>query len=39
MKEALERAAKADSRSVAAMAEIILTQWLEQHGYLKPSDD
>lgn len=39
MKEALENAAKADSRSVASKAEIILTQWLEQHGYLKPIDD
>jgi hypothetical protein len=39
MKEALERAAKADSRSVASMAEIILAQWLEQQGHLKPSVD
>lgn len=39
LKEALEKAAKADSRSVASMAEIILTQWLEQHGHLMLGDE
>lgn len=39
LKEALERAAKADSRSVASMAEIILTQWLEEKGHLAPDDE
>ena len=34
LKAALENAAKDDRRSVAAMAEIILTQWLEERGYL-----
>lgn len=39
MKAALENAAKADSRSVASMAEIILAQWLEEHGHLKSGDE
>jgi hypothetical protein len=39
LKEALEKAAKADSRSVASMAEVILTQWLEQHGHLTSGDE
>jgi hypothetical protein len=38
LKEALEKAAKADSRSVASMAEVILTQWLEDQGHLKSDD-
>jgi hypothetical protein len=38
LKEALEKAANADSRSVASMAEIILTQWLEEKGHLTPDD-
>ncbi|MBU2935171.1 MULTISPECIES: hypothetical protein [Pacificibacter] len=36
LKEALEKAAQKDSRSVASMAEVILTQWLEEHGHLTP---
>lgn len=38
LKEALEKAANADSRSVASMAEVILTQWLEEKGHLTPDD-
>lgn len=38
LKEALEKAANADSRSVASMAEVILTQWLEEKGHLTPGD-
>lgn len=34
LKAALEKAAKDDRRSTAAMAELILTEWLEQRGYL-----
>ena len=34
VKEALERAAKADVRSVSSMAEKILTDWLREHGHL-----
>ena len=35
LKEALEKAAEDDSRTVAAMAEKILTDHLRQAGYLK----
>lgn len=35
LKDALERAAKDDSRSVAAKAELILRDWLTANGYLK----
>ena len=35
VKDALENAAKDDRRSVAAMAELILTDWLTDKGYLK----
>jgi len=35
LKEALEKAAKNDRRSVAAMAELILTDWLTENGYLE----
>lgn len=38
LKQALERAAEADRRSVASMAEIIITEWLEKHGHLKEPD-
>ncbi len=34
LKQALERAAKDDRRSTAAMAELILSEWLAQKGYL-----
>lgn len=34
LKAALEAAAADDRRSVASKAEIILTEWLEAHGYL-----
>jgi hypothetical protein len=34
-KDALERAAKDDSRSTASLVEKILTEWLREHGYLK----
>jgi hypothetical protein len=32
--DALKRAAKTDKRSVAVLIEIVMTGWLEQHGYL-----
>ncbi|WP_198669749.1 hypothetical protein [Pelagibacterium sediminicola] len=35
VKDALEKAAKDDNRSTASMAEIILTQWLKDKGYLE----
>jgi hypothetical protein len=35
LKKALEKAAGDDSRTVASMAEKILTDWLKQNGYLK----
>jgi hypothetical protein len=35
LKAALESAADDDHRSVASMAEIILTQWLTEKGYIK----
>jgi len=34
IKEALERAAKADGRSVSNFIELILKAWLEDHGHL-----
>ena len=34
LKQALDRAAKADHRTVANKLEMIVTQWLETHGYL-----
>jgi hypothetical protein len=37
VKDAIERAAEADSRPVASMAEKILVEWLRAHGYLKPA--
>jgi len=37
IKEALERAAKDDDRSVSSMTERILRRWLIEHGYL-PAD-
>jgi hypothetical protein len=36
-KRALEKAAKADLRSVSSLVEKILTEWLRAHGYLKKS--
>jgi hypothetical protein len=35
LKAALETAAENDRRSVASMAEIILTEWLQRRGYLE----
>lgn len=35
IKEALERAAKADDRSVSSLVERILKAWLVEHGHLK----
>jgi hypothetical protein len=35
VKAAIERAAEADSRPVASMAEKILAEWLRANGYLK----
>lgn len=34
-KAALERAAKADMRSVSSLVEKVLTEWLRTNGYLK----
>lgn len=34
LKAALEKSAKDDNRSVASMAEIILTEYLKDKGYL-----
>ena len=34
VKEAAERAAKDDHRSLASMVERILTEWLQANGYL-----
>lgn len=34
LKAALERAANDENRSVASMAEVILTEWLQGRGYL-----
>lgn len=34
IKEALEKAAKADDRSVSSMVERILKQWLIENGFL-----
>jgi hypothetical protein len=36
MKAALERAAKADDRSVSSLVERILKAWLIEHGHMKP---
>lgn len=33
-KEALERAAKDDLRSISSLVEKILVLWLREHGYL-----
>lgn len=38
VKEALEKAAKEDVRSVSSLMEKVVTQWLRQHGYLKADD-
>ena len=35
LKEALEKAAKADRRSLASLTELILSDWLKARGYLK----
>jgi hypothetical protein len=34
VREALNRAAEDDKRSVSVLVESILTDWLEAHGYL-----
>jgi hypothetical protein len=34
IKEALERAARDDRRSLASMADRIFCEWLVEHGYL-----
>jgi hypothetical protein len=34
-KKALEKAAKADMRSVSSLAEKIIVEWLRANGYLK----
>ena len=37
VKLALEKAAKADARSVSSLTTLILTTWLRDRGYLPPS--
>lgn len=34
LKEALEKAAKEDRRSVSSLVEIILTDWVKEKGFL-----
>ncbi len=36
VKEAAERAAQDDHRSLASLVERVLTEWLEAKGYLQP---
>lgn len=38
VKEALERAAKADRRSVSSMVEKILVEWLQANGHMPKED-
>jgi len=38
IKDALERAAKADDRSVSSLVERILKGWLMENGYLGQTD-
>lgn len=33
--DALKRAAKDDARSVSVLVDLILTKWLNEHGYLR----
>ena len=35
LKDAAERAAKDDRRTVASLIEKVLTEWLEQNGYMQ----
>ena len=35
LKEAAEKAAKDDHRTVASLIEKVLTEWLEQNGYMQ----
>jgi len=37
LKEALERAAKTDRRSVSSLIENVLSDWLQDRGYLPKS--
>lgn len=38
VKEALEKAAKDDVRSVSSLMEKIVTHWLRQHSYLESDE-
>ena len=38
-KEALERAAKDDMRSLSSLVDKILVLWLREHGYLPTGDN
>jgi len=38
-KDALERAARADDRSVSAFGRKIIVDWLKQNGWLKPGKE
>ena len=38
MKEALERAARAEDRSVSYLVDRVMRQWLVQQGHLKPPE-
>ena len=39
LKEALVKAARDDRRSVSSLVEIVIEDWLRQHGYLPQADD
>ena len=34
LKDALEKAAKDDRRSMGSLVELVLSDWLKEHGYL-----
>lgn len=38
-KDALERAAKVERRSVSSLVEIVLEDWLREKGYLPPASE
>ncbi len=39
LKEAAEKAAKDDHRTVASLIEKVLTKWLEQNGYMQKTSE
>ena len=38
IKKALERAARADQRTIAVFVEVVLAEWLREKGYLRTLD-